>query len=119
MRRRNARSDSERAVVADSALLNLGDAGRVGEDQLECAGARRAEVTGFGVERSAVVECAGALAVGEEGFPDVPEADFLVVAEGFDRRILAHTLTCPGAEQRCERRQCGMQFHHSASLGVN
>ena len=78
-----------RSVDRQRALLDLGDAGRVGEHQLDAAGRRHPQVPGLGVQRAAVVDGLGPLAVDQERLADVAERDFLEVAERLDRRVFA------------------------------
>jgi hypothetical protein len=82
-------------------LLDLRDAGGVGQDDLEPPVGLRPPVTRLGVERPLVVEGPRPLLVREERLPGHrSEADLLAVVERRDRRVLAVALSPPGADEK-------------------
>ena len=64
------------------------------------------------MQGTSVVGGLGPLAVDEERLADMPEGDFLDIAERRDGRVLAGALTCPGAQQGSEYSDAGMEIGH-------
>ena len=103
------RPERDRRAV-DRAFAQFGEAGRVGEDQLDRRRPVGTEVSEFGVGGQPVVGPRGALAVAQERLTDVAERDRLVVLERLDRGVAAGAVARPGAEQVREGGNVGMQI---------
>jgi RNA polymerase sigma factor (sigma-70 family) len=95
--------------AVQAALLDLDDAGGVGQDQLDRAARLDPPVAALGVEGAAVVQAPGPLGIGQERLADVPEPHLLAVAERRDGRVPAGALAPPGAEQAGQRLELRVQ----------
>ena len=87
-------------------LLDLRDAGRMGQHEFDPVRRRHPQVAGLRVQRAAVVAGLRPLAVNQERLADVTENHFLDVAERFDRRVLACALDPPRCRAGGPGRRC-------------
>src|SRR5947207_1672160 len=104
-------------VAGHHPLLDLGDAGRVGQHHLDPPAGFRPPVPGLGVERPLVVEGPGALLVGEERLSrHRREADLLAVVERRDGRVDTAALAPPGSDEEADRFDVRVH-HHDGTPG--
>ena len=96
--------------------------GGMAEHDLDPAGRREPPEAGLGVQRhrrrrvpsASGIGCAGAY--DEERLADMSERDRLDVVERFDRRVLAVAAARPGAEQRRDVSEAGMERRQVAAV---
>src|SRR5262249_21111767 len=96
------------------AQVDLGDPGRVREQDLHLAPGLGAPEPGFHPQRAArhalVVQQPAPAGVDEEGLAVVAEVDLLAEVEALDRRVAADPGAIPAAEQEPEGSQVGMRL---------
>src|SRR5260370_21022907 len=98
------------SLTIDAAERDFRVANRLRDHELDAAIADQPQVAGLSVHRLAGLDRLRPLRVDEEWLAIVAEADFFLIANGFDARVPALALPAPGAQHNPDRRQRRLQL---------